>query len=70
MLKNFKLLTNVKTEIIYNDPDIKTSVQEHSHKHKGSLETRAVLMIFLLECEISGVVVQSIHQSSEEWRLL
>ena len=56
--------------MIYNDPDIKTSVQEHSHKHKGSLETRAVLMIFLLEREISGVVVQSIHQSSEEWRLL
>ena len=27
-------------------------------------------MIFLLELEISGVAVQSIHQNSEKWSLL
>ena len=38
----------------------------HSHKkRKDSLETRAVLLIFVLEFEISGVAVQSIHQNSE-----
>ena len=31
-----------------------------------SLETRAALLIFLLELEISGVAVQSIHQSKKE----
>ena len=41
-------------------------VYEHSHKmQKDSLETRAVLLIFLLELEISGVTVQSIHQNSK-----
>ena len=40
----------------------------HSHKkRKDSLETRAALLIFSLELEISGVVVQSIHQKSEKW---
>ena len=40
-----------------------------SHKiWKDSLETRAaVLLIFSLELEISGVAVQSIHQNSEKW---
>ena len=43
----------------------------HSHKkRKNSLETQAVLLIFSLELEISGVVVQSIHQSSKKWKLL
>ena len=38
---------------------------KHSHKkQKDSLETLAVLLIFSLELEISGVVVQSIHQNS------
>ena len=37
----------------------------HGHKkRKDSLETRAVLLIFLLEPEISRVAVQSIHQNS------
>ena len=36
----------------------------HSHKKRNSLETRAVLLIFLLEFEIYGVTVQGIHQSS------
>ena len=36
----------------------------HSHnKRKDSLETRAVLLIFLLELEIFGVAVQRIHQN-------
>ena len=38
----------------------------HSHKKRNdSLETRAVLLIFSLELEISGVAVQSIHQNSK-----
>ena len=44
------------------------TVQNHGHKkQKDSLETRAVLLIFSLELEISGVAVQSIHQNSEKW---
>ena len=40
---------------------------EHSHKkQKDSLETRAVLLIILLELEISGVAVQSIHRKTAE----
>ena len=35
-------------------------------KQKDSLETWAVLLIFSLEPEISGVAVQSIHQNSEK----
>ena len=39
----------------------------HSHKkQKDSLETWAVLFLFLLELEMSGVAVQSIHQNSEK----
>ena len=39
----------------------------HSHKkRKDSLERRAVLFIFLLELEISGVAIQRIHENSEE----
>ena len=44
---------------------------DHSHiKRKVSLETRAVLLIFFLELEISGVAVQGIHKKSEKWRRL
>ena len=40
----------------------------HSHnKRKDSLETRALLLIFSLELEISGVAVQRIHRNSEKW---
>ena len=43
----------------------------HSHeKQKDSLEIRAVLFTFLLEHEIFGVAVQSIHQNSKKWSLL
>ena len=43
----------------------------HSHKkRKDSLETRSVLLIFLLELKISGVAVQSIHQNIKKWGLL
>ena len=39
----------------------------HSHKkRKDGLETRAVLLIFSLELEISGVAVRSIYQNSEK----
>ena len=48
-----------------------TYVSNHSHKkRKNNLETRPVLLIFLLELEISGVAVQSIHQKSKKWRFL
>ena len=44
---------------------------KHSNKkRKDSLETRAVLLIFSLEREMSGLAVQSIHQNSEKWQLL
>ena len=44
--------------------------ENHSHrKRKDSLETRAVLLIFSLELEISGVAVQRIHQNNEKWWL-
>ena len=36
---------------------------------KISLKIRAKLLIFLLELEISGVAVQSIHQKSKKWQL-
>ena len=37
---------------------------QHSHKkRKDSLKTRAVLLMFLVELEISGVAVQGIHQN-------
>ena len=39
----------------------------HNHKkQKNSLETQVVLLIFSLELEISGVVVQRIHQNSKK----
>ena len=39
----------------------------HSHKkQKDSLEKRAVLLMFWLALEISGLVVQRIHQNSEQ----
>ena len=40
---------------------------DHSHKkRKDSLETQAVLLIFSLELDISGVAVQSIHQNTKK----
>ena len=42
----------------------------HGHKKlKDSLEARAVLLIFSLELEESGVAVQKIHESSKKWWL-
>ena len=47
------------------------SYYNHSHKkRKDSLETRAVLLIFSFELEISEVTEQSIHQNSEKRQLL
>ena len=41
---------------------------DHSHKEwKDSMETRAVLLIFSLEFEISGLAVQNIQQNSKKW---
>ena len=45
-------------------------ISNHSHKkRKDTLETRAVLLVFSLELEISGVATQGIHQNSEKWLL-
>ena len=45
---------------------MKVSILYHSQrKRKDSLETRAVLLIFSLELEISRVAVQSIHQKAK-----
>ena len=52
----------VNLQIVYCKPSHK--------KRKDSLETRAVLLIFSLELEISRVAVQKIHQNSENWWLL
>ena len=42
----------------------------HSHqKRKYSLETRAVLLIFSIELDISGMAVQRIDQNSKKWWL-
>ena len=44
---------------------------KHNHKKREDiLETRVVLLIFLLELEISGVAVQGIHRNSEKLQLL
>ena len=42
------------------------AISQHScKKRKYRLETQAVLLIFLLELEISGVAVLSIHQNNK-----
>ena len=41
------------------------NISSKHKKCKDSLEARAVLLIFLLEHKIYGVVVQSTHQNSE-----
>ena len=38
----------------------------HSHK-KQKMETGVILLIFLCQLKISGVVVQRIHQNSKQW---
>ena len=47
---------------------VKSHNTYHSHKkRKDSLETQAVLLIFSLKLEVTGVAVQTIHQNSEKW---
>ena len=61
---HFELLASntIKTESIH------LNSCHHSHKkQKNSLEIQVVLLIFLLELEISGVAVQRIHQNSKKW---
>ena len=51
--------------------ELKDNYSKHSHKkRKDSLESRAVMLAFLLELEISGVAVQSIYHNSKKWWLL
>ena len=61
-------------EISSHDSDdewINSFMFKHSpKKRKDSLETQAVLLILLLELEITGDAVQSIHQNSDNWWLL
>ena len=50
-----------------NQKTIRICQLRQSHKkQKDGLETRAVLMIFSLERETSGVLVHKIHQNSEK----
>ena len=45
----------------------KFAVLQNNHKkRKNSLETRAILLVFSLELEISGVAVQEIHRNSKK----
>ena len=45
----------------------KFTVLQHSHKkRKDGLETRAVLLVYWLGLESSGVAVQEIHRNSEK----
>ena len=49
---------------------VSKEASHHSHKKwKDSLETRAVLLIFFLELEITTVIAQSIYQNSKKWWL-
>ena len=51
--------------------DINSIFSKHNHKkRKDSPKTRAVLLIFLLEIEISGVAIQKILQNIKKWLLL
>ena len=57
--------------LIINVEDFSLYYFKHSHKKwKDSLETQVILLMFLLELEIFGVVVQSILQNSKKWRIL
>ena len=48
--------------------NLHTKPRNHSHtKRKDSLKTRTVLLIFLLELEISRVPAQVTHENSEKW---
>ena len=59
-------LEKLANQSIFNDTFMIRTINK---KRKDSLETWAALLIFLLELEISGVAVQSIHQNSEKWQL-
>ena len=55
----------------YSATLLKKRLWQNGYKRrKDSLETQAVLLIFLLELEISGMTVQRIHQNGEKWWLL
>ena len=54
--------TKVKKHKLMNNP-----IYHIEKKQKDSLETRVVLLIFLLELEMSGVVVQQMHQNTKKW---
>ena len=64
-MKQRRILGKVSTKIFFFHK------YNRSHrKRKDNLEPRAVLLIFSLELETSGVAVQSIHQNSKKWSLL
>ena len=64
---HFELLASntIKNECIHLN-----SWHHSNKKQKDSLETGVVLLILLLELEISAVVVQRIHQNSKKCLLL
>ena len=66
MLDPFHLQRANKLSKVLKYESIHLNSWHHSHKkHKDILETHVVLLIFSPELEISGVVVQRIHQMQE-----
>ena len=69
-LAKFVFLVKAATLSIFKDT-YNLLKSKHSHKkRKDSLETRAVLLTFSLDLEMSGVVVHTIHQNNVKWWLL
>ena len=54
--------TKVKKHKLMNN-----SIYHSEKKQKDSLKTWGVLLIFLLELEMSEVVVQQMHQNTKKW---
>ena len=75
ILRGFRVSTPCNLVVRAITKDSISTLKNSQKKWRDSLETRAVdkisrtLLIFLLELEIPGVAVQSIHQNSKKWRL-
>ena len=69
ILRGFRVSTPCNLVVRAITKDSISTLKNSQKKRRDSLETRAALLIFLLELEIPGVAVQSIHQNSRKWRL-
>ena len=72
ILQDFRKDLSLKSKFNGNSNKCLRGIKyKHRHKkRKDSLETRAVLLIFSLKFEISGLAVQSMHQNSKKWQIL